>query len=210
MTTWHSFETNLNTISPFWLYENHIAPHVAKNMKIEAFSITGDAMYILAHEPEDYLFKRILIAQYQLYGQYRGFRILEEHNQPLNFHCPKELLIQSTNRHALAEEWRKAQHNPSLQRELTLSINQESLHLADDFMTVKKWRKQLRYGMVIESKIYGKVTFDRPCSQLIQFMYVLDHKKNEIYCHFNEFSIAEINTALNKWTSRNLKPSIGF
>lgn len=210
MTVWQDFDNIHKNLNPQEFYESVIVPLVSKDYCIETFSIQEDALYVLVSEHKKPISRQILIIQFQLDSEHCGFRVLNEQDQPINFQCPEELLIQSCNKNDLAFEWRDAHQSLSLQKKIALTIHKKSLHLADDFKTIKKWRKQLRQGMVIRNSVYGTVAFDRICPALTQFFFVLDEHNNEIYCHFNEFSIGEINSALDEWTAENFKPSIGF
>lgn len=210
MTVWQNIDLTWNIRSPEKFFEQIIRPLVRRSYVIEDQAIQNDAIYLLVCKDRMVLTRRILIVQFQLDGEFAGFRIMEEHDQPLNFSCPFRLLERSCNKELLAFEWRDAHRNLSLQRKIASAIPNESQHLADNFKTMHKWRETLRKGMVIHSQKYGDLLFQRVCPSLTQFIYVKDDKRQELYCHYNEFSFDEIESAINEVAAANFKPSIGF
>lgn len=210
MAVWQNLDSKWHINSPEQLFEQVLRPLVRKFYVIEDQAIQRDAIYLLVCKDRILLTRRILIVQYQLDGKFAGFRILEEHDQPLNFHCPFRMIERSCNKEFRAFEWRDAHRNLSLQRKIASAIPNESQHLANNFKTMHKWRETLRKGMVIHSQKYGDLIFQRVCPSLTQFIYVKDSKRKELYCHYNEFSFDEIEAAINAWTPLNLKLSIGF
>lgn len=130
------------------LWQNHIKSQVyeSQNRQVLDFVKKSSHGYVLYQDPETNLTTIDIIIASPINDQTWSYKIYNEQSYPFYFQCTKTLLVQSTNDHPRAIEWR----NRCMQNILAAQSKRKILSCIGDYF---------EKGMIINSQTYGQIEF---------------------------------------------------